>query len=285
MLSTSTLLILFVFIFKAGICQEGTGTIGQPNNSGTVRLTAKIKSVNSPPPDSDDIKTPCSSMDPILSDSTENCVSWGLEFILDPHYHIHNGNKVYANSYRSYELVVTMEDMFGSALELRRGDCTLSGKYISSFSLPSNSLSWFDHCFIFSSPNSGRDINAQVILYGLRASSNGTIIRDFILGGPKYTIPGVISNYRVSSSLIVEASFYPNPVLEKGFIQLPIQGLLDTELSISDVYGNKLQSIQLMKSESNPQLIEIDFSSYPSGIYFCQLSYTGYSKTFKVIKK
>lgn len=74
--------------------------------------------------------------------------------------------------------------------------------------------------------------------------------------------------------------YYPNPVKDKLVIENP--DLKITSISISDVSGK----IVFSSREINSDKIEVDFSSFPKGVYFLTTELDGkILKTEKVLKK
>ncbi len=73
---------------------------------------------------------------------------------------------------------------------------------------------------------------------------------------------------------------YPNPATNTLFIETDELISENVSIEIHDVTGNKLQQLTL----NNEELLELDISSLPAGLYFANILSEGFSQSIQFIK-
>lgn len=77
-------------------------------------------------------------------------------------------------------------------------------------------------------------------------------------------------------------SYYPNPVLDELFIKWELTENTVKDIVVFNVNGQVLKTLLISTGENSQTL---NFSQYPTGVYFVNLDYTtGDAKTIKIIK-
>ena len=76
---------------------------------------------------------------------------------------------------------------------------------------------------------------------------------------------------------------YPNPVTgNKLFLELPIAD--ETQISVA-IYGSNGQLYgSLSKLYSDGEILDVDVSNYPSGVYFIRINSEQYQEQLRFIK-
>lgn len=104
-----------------------------------------------------------------------------------------------------------------------------------------------------------------------------TLTTDNIVNRDGWYIDNLAMDGRVSSleteiiNNYVEANVFPNPAIEKTTLNLNSLNSGNATLEIYDIYGKKIQTIELGYVNSGIESFELDLSNYISGVYFANI--------------
>ncbi|MCQ2275597.1 MAG: M28 family peptidase [Bacteroidales bacterium] len=78
---------------------------------------------------------------------------------------------------------------------------------------------------------------------------------------------------------------YPNPASDKAILQFSLDEACDARLAITNMAGQVVNDLPLYALDAGPNLVELDFSNIPAGIYLCRFLSNKCSWTTKIIVK
>jgi len=109
---------------------------------------------------------------------------------------------------------------------------------------------------------------------------------DFVYGEVEDYSISIVQNSPLLSLRrpIPEVEVFPNPVMDKLFIQLDLVEKTNVELKLTNQFGQILQS-QLIEDVNN-EIVSMDVAQIPTGVYFLTIDEgTGKPKTTKIVKQ
>ena len=77
----------------------------------------------------------------------------------------------------------------------------------------------------------------------------------------------------------------PNPASDKAILQFSLDEACDARLAITNMAGQVVNDLPLYALDAGPNLVELDFSNIPAGIYLCRFLSNKCSWTTKIIVK
>jgi hypothetical protein len=80
-------------------------------------------------------------------------------------------------------------------------------------------------------------------------------------------------------------TIFPNPVKEKGILQLKLENTTDIAIEFFDMTGKKVKEMKLQNIDSGEHKLEFDTSEMNNGVYFCRVSTNSWVKAKRIIVK
>lgn len=83
----------------------------------------------------------------------------------------------------------------------------------------------------------------------------------------------------------IQGTIYPNPASDKAMLQFSLDEVCDANLTITNMAGQVVNAMPLHALNAGPNLVELDLSNLPAGIYICHFLSDKSSWTTKMIVK